>query len=88
MIMQKPKLLEDLGAKVANTLASSPLKDIEKNIKSLVLANLSRLDLVTRDDFEIQVELVRRLRERLAQLEARVAQIEVAAPKGSDGRPV
>lgn len=86
--MQKPKLLEDLGAKMAETLSASPFKDIEKNIKSLLVANLSKLDVVTRDDFEIQVELVRRLRERLAQLEEKVARMEEGRQVASDERPV
>jgi BMFP domain-containing protein YqiC len=61
---------------VSELLATSPARDIEKNVRALVGAALGRLDLVTRAEFDVQVKLLARAREQLAALEARVAELE------------
>lgn len=72
------KLLDDLGTKLSELVAHSPAKDIEKNVKAFLSSTFSRLDLVTREEFEVQREVLARTRERLEQLEARVAALETA----------
>lgn len=74
--MLDPKLLEDLSARISAALAATPVADIEKNLRALLLAQFAKLDLVTREDFEVQKELLARAQARLAQLEARLAEIE------------
>ncbi len=74
--MLDPKLLEDLSARISAALAATPAADIEKNLRALLLAQFAKLDLVTREDFEVQKELLARAQARLAQLEARLAEIE------------
>ena len=76
MAMLDPKLLEDLSARISAVLASSPVADIEKNLRVLVASALARLDLVTREDFEIQKELLARAQDRLAKLETQIAFLE------------
>jgi len=49
---------------------------VEKNIRSAVQANLERLELVTREDYEIQVAMVAKMQKRLTALEEQVAQLE------------
>jgi len=74
--MLDPKLLEDLSARISAALAATPAADIEKNLRALLLAQFAKLDLVTREDFEVQKELLARAQARLAQLEARLAGLE------------
>lgn len=74
--MLDPKLLEDLSARISAALAATPAADIEKNLRALLLAQFAKLDLVTREDFEVQKELLARAQARLAQLETRLAEIE------------
>jgi BMFP domain-containing protein YqiC len=74
--MLDPKFLEDLSAKISAMLANTPLADAEKNLRAVLTAQLNKLDLVTRDDFEIQKALLSRAQERLAALEQRLAEIE------------
>jgi BMFP domain-containing protein YqiC len=74
--MSDAKFLDDLAAKFSALLAASPAKDIEKNVRALLAGTFSRLDLVTREDFDIQRELLARTRERLALLETRIAELE------------
>lgn len=76
--MLDPKILEDLGNKISALLANSPAKDIEKNAKAVVSGVLGKLDLVTREEFDIQAQLLARTRERLQALEARVEALEQA----------
>jgi ubiquinone biosynthesis accessory factor UbiK len=71
-----PKNFEELTNKFSELIANSPAKDIEKNAKAFLSSALGRLDLVTREEFEVQRELLARSRERLEQLEAKLAELE------------
>ena len=70
--MLDPKNLEDIGAKMSALLANSPVKDFEKNAKAVMSGLLGKLDLVTREEFDIQAQVLARTREKLKALEARV----------------
>lgn len=74
--MLDPKMLEDLSARISAALAATPAAEIEKNLRALLVAQFAKLDLVTREDFEVQKELLARSQARLAQLEARLGEIE------------
>ena len=76
--MLDPKTLEEIGNKVSTLLANSPAKDIEKNAKAVVSGLLAKLDLVTREEFDIQSQVLARTREKLKDLEARVEVLEKA----------
>jgi BMFP domain-containing protein YqiC len=70
------KLLDDFTRRMRELIEASPAKDIEKNVRALMSSTFSRLDLVTRDEFDVQQEVLRRTREKLEQLEGVVAQLE------------
>ena len=70
------RFLDDLNKKVSELIAASPVRDIEKNLRALLSSAFSRLDLVTREEFDIQQEVLGRTREKLQQMEARVADLE------------
>ncbi|MFI4953838.1 MAG: accessory factor UbiK family protein [Burkholderiales bacterium] len=74
--MLNRKILDDVSARVAAAVAASPVRDAEKNLKAMVAGALGRLDLVTREDFDIQARVLLRTREKLDALEARVAELE------------
>ncbi len=74
--MNRGNVFEDLSAKLSELIASSPARDLEKNARALLSSFLSRLDLVTREEFDVQTEVLRRTREKLDQLEAKVADLE------------
>lgn len=78
--MTNPHVFDDVMARVSEVLAASPAKDIEKNLRAALGALFGRLDLVTREDFDVQMALLENARERLAQLEARLAQLEKNHP--------
>jgi BMFP domain-containing protein YqiC len=73
------KLLGELAARVAELAAANPARDFEKNARALLANAFARLDLVTREEFDVQSEVLARARTRVAELEARVAQLEARA---------
>ena len=74
--MSQTRILEDLSAKISEFLAASPAKDVEKNLRALLSAAFAKLDLATRQEFEIQAKVLARAREKLSELETRVAELE------------
>jgi BMFP domain-containing protein YqiC len=77
--MLKQKLVAEMAGKVSEVLAASPARDMEKNLKASLSAWLSRLDLVSREEFDVQAQVLARTREKLAELEARLASLEQAS---------
>ncbi|MFN7779633.1 MAG: accessory factor UbiK family protein [Betaproteobacteria bacterium] len=75
--MDRLAFLEDLQQRIAALLADTPAADVQKNLKALLTQQLGKLDLVTREEFEVQSQVLARTRETLAALEARLAQLEV-----------
>ena len=71
-----PSFLTELQTKISEVLQQSPAKDIEKNMKAMLNQGFSKLDLLTREEFDIQSEVLQRTRARLEALEARVAELE------------
>ncbi|WP_410499911.1 accessory factor UbiK family protein [Chitinibacter sp. S2-10] len=74
--MLKDKFFDEITGKISDAIAASPAKDVEKNIRAMMGSAFSKLDLVTREEFEVQQEVLARTRETLTQLEARVADLE------------
>jgi hypothetical protein len=74
--MPKNRIFDDISARVSEVLAKSPAKDIEKNLRGMLSSAFSRLDLVTREEFDVQAKVLARTREKLVALEARVAELE------------
>ncbi|HXU43810.1 MAG TPA: accessory factor UbiK family protein [Burkholderiales bacterium] len=74
------RFLDDLSARIDEALRASPAQDIEKNLKALLAAWFDRLDLVLREDFDVQKKLLERAQAKLADLEARIAELEARKP--------
>lgn len=70
------QMFEEFQKNVQELIAKSPAADIEKNVKAFMAQGFSRLDLVTREEFDIQVAMVDKLRERIDALEAQIKKFE------------
>jgi BMFP domain-containing protein YqiC len=68
--------LKDLNERVRQVFAQSPAADLEKNLRAMLTGLFARLDLVTREEFDIQRQVLLRTREKLSVLEARVSELE------------
>ena len=78
-IMANQRVLDEIVTKVNELLAQSPVKDVEKNLRVMLGGVFNRLDLVTREEFEVQQEVLKRTREKLTSLETKVEALEAAA---------
>lgn len=74
--MLNPKFFEEMASKLNGMLASSPAKDFEKNARALLTQGFAKLDLVTREEFDVQSKLLAHALEKLAALEGRIASLE------------
>ena len=70
------KIFEDFAQKVSGLIASSPAADIEKNVRSMMSSFFSKLDLVTRDEFDTQANVLARTRQLVDQLTTRLDELE------------
>ena len=68
--------LSELSARLAAMASGNPAKDLEKNFRGMLSSAFTRLDLVSREEYDVQVQVLARAREKLAALEARVAELE------------
>jgi BMFP domain-containing protein YqiC len=66
----------DLQTKINHAIENSPAKDIERNVKAMMTQGFSKLDLVTREEFDIQAQVLAKTRARLELLESRLAELE------------
>jgi BMFP domain-containing protein YqiC len=74
--MLNHKVLDEINAKISQVLAASPAGDVEKNLRASLQGVFSKLDLVTREEFEVQQAVLVRTREKLDRLETQVAAME------------
>ena len=74
--MLDPKVFEDLSARLSAIVAASPAADIEKNARALLSSFFAKLELVSREEFDIQTQVLLRTREKIKALEARLDVLE------------
>ena len=70
------RLFDDLSERIGEALRNSPAQDLEKNLRALLATWFDRMDLVLREDFDVQKKLLERAQGKLADLEARVRELE------------
>jgi BMFP domain-containing protein YqiC len=74
--MLNAKIFDEIASKISQMLASTPAADLEKNLNALLRGVFTKLELVTREEFDIQTQVLQRTREQLDALEKRLAEIE------------
>lgn len=68
--------INEISNKIKEMMSTSPLADVEKNLNALLKGAFTKMELVTREEFEVQAEVLRHTREKLEALEARLAELE------------
>ena len=77
--MNQKNTFDDLAKKITGLLPGSVLQlqqDLESNIKALLQSSLSKMNLVTREEFDVQEALLQRTREKLDKLEKLLQELE------------
>jgi hypothetical protein len=68
--------LNEISNKIKEIVKDSPLPDIEKNIDALLKGMFTKMELVTREEFDVQTEVLKRTRQKLEELEKKLSEIE------------
>lgn len=84
--MDMNSFFNDLQGKINQAIESSPAKDIERNVKAMMTQGFSKLDLVTREEFDVQRAVLARTREKLEAIERSLAEL-TGTPAGNTTPP-
>ena len=74
-MLNNEKLIE-ISNKIREIVKDSPLPDLEKNIDALLKSMFTKMELVTREEFDVQTEVLKRTRQKLEDLEKKLSEIE------------
>jgi ubiquinone biosynthesis accessory factor UbiK len=74
--MEKTAFLDDLQQRLTSLIEGTPAADLQRNAKALLTQQFAQLDLVTRDEFDAQLRVLARTREKLQDLERRLSELE------------
>jgi len=84
--MLVPQQLDDLAQRLSDSLPKglqALQEDIDRNLRASLAGGLAKLDLVTREEFDVQAAVLARTREKLERLEALVAELEQGSGSGA-----
>jgi BMFP domain-containing protein YqiC len=73
------RVLDEITSKIKELMTSTPAGDLHRNLRALLQSSFARLDLVTREEFDVQRQVLSRAREKITQLETRLAALEKPA---------
>lgn len=68
--------LEDFQKNMSDLIARSPAADVERNVRAMMAQGFAKMDLITREEFDVQASLLSRAMDRIAALEAKVKDLE------------
>lgn len=77
------QFFEDLSIKIRDVVKTTPAADIEKNLRALLQGAFTKLELVSREEFDVQADVLRHTREKLDQMEAKLAELESLLQKSN-----
>ena len=68
--------IQDISKKIKDIISDSPINDIEENINALLRGMFTKMDLITREEFDVQTGVLKRTREKLESIEKKLSEIE------------
>lgn len=77
------QFFEDLSIKIRDVVKTTPAGDIENNLRALLQGAFTKLELVSREEFDVQAEVLRHTREKLEQIETKLAELESLLQKSN-----
>lgn len=84
--MLNAQLIEDISIKIKEMAQSSPAGDLERNLRALLQGVFTKLELVSREEFDVQTEVLRNTRQKLEALEAKLAALEAQLAEAEQGK--
>jgi ubiquinone biosynthesis accessory factor UbiK len=79
--------LDELAAQLKTLLSGNPGEDLQKNLRATLAAGLARMDVVTKQEFDLQREMLNALRTQIEQLSAKVDALERAGAPSTKPKP-
>jgi ubiquinone biosynthesis accessory factor UbiK len=74
--MVNSQVINDLSNKIKEIIKNSPVQEIENNINALIRGALTKMELVTREEFDVQIKALQNTRELLVNMEAKLTELE------------
>ena len=74
--MVDKKTIQEISQKIKNIVSDSPIGDIEENINALLKGMFTKMDLITREEFDVQTGVLKKTREKLEAIEKKLSKIE------------
>ena len=74
--MLNKEKIQNLSNKIRHIIKDSPVSDLEDNINALLKSTFTKMDLVNREEFDVQTEVLKRTRSKLETLEAKIIDLE------------
>ncbi|MDB4039925.1 accessory factor UbiK family protein [Methylophilaceae bacterium] len=74
--MLNKEKIQNLSNKIRHIIKDSPVSDIEDNINALLKSTFTKMDLINREEFDVQTEVLKRTRAKLETLEAKIIDLE------------
>ena len=81
--MLNAQFIEDLSIKIKEMSKTTPIGDLEKNLRALLQGAFTKLELVSREEFDVQADVLRQAREKLDLLEAKLSELEIMLQKSN-----
>jgi BMFP domain-containing protein YqiC len=74
--MLNKEKIQNLSNKIKHIIKDSPVSDMENNINALLKSTFTKMDLINREEFDVQTEVLKRTRSKLEALEAKIIDLE------------
>jgi len=68
--------IQEISKKIKDIISDSPINDIEENINALLRGMFTKMDLITREEFDVQTGVLKKTREKLERIEKKLTEIE------------
>ena len=74
--MLNKEKIQNLSNKIKHIIKDSPISDMEDNINALLKNTFTKMDLINREEFDVQTEVLKKTRSKLEALEAKIIDLE------------
>lgn len=81
--MLNAQFIEDLSIKIKEISKNTPIGDLQKNLRALLQGAFTKMELVSREEFDVQADILRQAREKLDLLEAKLSELEIMLRKSN-----
>jgi BMFP domain-containing protein YqiC len=82
--MLNTQFIEDLSIRIKEMSKTTPIGDLEKNLRALLQGAFTKMELVSREEFDVQADVLRQAREKLDLLDAKLSELEIMLQKSNN----